>query len=186
MSGLGLPGDARLRGSARRRARPDTRTALVAGSLLIAATVASLLSTRLLNPVFSGSDYLLKIAANQDRIVAGAFFQIVAAFAERGIALSLYPVVEKTRRGPGGRFGRLPPPRGSAVSRRGHRHTSVAPGGPGCSGRIPDPVVSIWLLVRGFHSSSTVPASVRPVARMDGDIEPGLESLSVTAPTRAE
>ena len=43
--------DARLRASARRKAaRPDTLTARVAGALLIAATVASLLSTGTAEP----------------------------------------------------------------------------------------------------------------------------------------
>ena len=96
MSTSGVLRDARLRAPARRRtARPDTVTARVAGALLIAATVASLLSTALLNPVFSGSDYLFKISAHQDRILAGGFFEIVAAFASAGIAVSLYPVVRR-------------------------------------------------------------------------------------------
>jgi hypothetical protein len=95
MSAPEVPADARLQGPARRGARPDTVTARAAGALFIAATVASLLSTALLNPVFSGSDYLLKISAHQDRIVAGGFFEIVAAFASAGIAVSLYPVVRR-------------------------------------------------------------------------------------------
>ncbi len=96
MSTSGVLRDAQLRAPARRRAaRPDTVTARVAGALLIAATVASLLSTALLNPVFSGSDYLFKISAHQDRILAGGFFEIVAAFASAGIAVSLYPVVRR-------------------------------------------------------------------------------------------
>jgi hypothetical protein len=53
MSASGVPGDARWWASARRGARPDILTARVAGALLIAATVASLLSTGLLNPVFA-------------------------------------------------------------------------------------------------------------------------------------
>ena len=96
MSAWLVPGDARLRAPARRRAaRPDTLTARVAGALFIAATVASLLSTALLNPVFSGSDYLVKISAHQDRILAGGFFEIIAAFASAGIAVSLYPVLKR-------------------------------------------------------------------------------------------
>ena len=88
--------DARPQGPARRRApRPDTLTARAAGTLLIAATIASLLSTGLLNQVFSGSDYLGKIAADQDLILAGLFFEIIAAFASAGIAVSLYPVVRR-------------------------------------------------------------------------------------------
>ena len=54
-----------------------------------------MLSTALLNPVLTGSDYLLKISAHQDRILAGGFFEIVAAFASAGIAVSLYPVVRR-------------------------------------------------------------------------------------------
>lgn len=89
-------GDARLPAPARRKAaRSDTVTARVAGTLFIAATITSLLSTGLLNPVLSGSGYIGKIAAHQDRIVAGSFFEIIAAFASAGIALSLYPVVRR-------------------------------------------------------------------------------------------
>jgi hypothetical protein len=96
MSASGVLRDARLRAPARgKAARPDTVAARVAGALLIAATVASLASTALLNPVFGGSDYLLKISAHQDRILAGGFFQILAAFASAGIAVSLYPVVRR-------------------------------------------------------------------------------------------
>lgn len=87
--------DARLKGPARRGTRPDTVTARVAGALFITATITGLLSTGLLNPVFSGSGYLLKISAHQDRILAGAFFEIIAAFASAGIAVSLYPVVRR-------------------------------------------------------------------------------------------
>ena len=89
-------GDARLPAPARRKAaRSDTVTARAAGTLFIAATIASLLSTGLLNPVLSGSGYLGKIAAHQDRIVAGSLFESIAAFASAGIALSLYPVVRR-------------------------------------------------------------------------------------------
>jgi Domain of unknown function (DUF4386) len=87
--------DPRPRASAGRGARPDTLTARVAGSLFIVATLASLLSTGLLDPLLSGSGYLLKISAHPEQVVTGAFFQVVAAFASAGIALSLYPVVRR-------------------------------------------------------------------------------------------
>lgn len=50
MSPWDVPSDARLQGPARPGAKRDTLTARVAGTLFIAATVASLLSTGLLNP----------------------------------------------------------------------------------------------------------------------------------------
>lgn len=95
MSAWDVPEDARLPGPVRRGVRPDILTARVAAALFIAATVADLISTGLLRPVLSGPDYLLKISAHQDQVVAGAFFQIVAAFAGAGIAVSLYPVLKR-------------------------------------------------------------------------------------------
>ena len=85
MSTSGVLRDAQLRAPARRRAaRPDTVTARVAGALLIAATVASLLSTALLNPVFSGSDYLFTISAHQDRILAAGSSRSLRPLPARG------------------------------------------------------------------------------------------------------
>lgn len=74
-------------------------TAKIAGVLFITATVADLISTGLLNPVLSNSHVVGTVSAHQDRVSAGAFFQIVAAFASAGIAISLYPVLR--RRHPG-------------------------------------------------------------------------------------
>lgn len=73
----------------------DRSTARFAGVLFITATVASLLSTSFLNPVLNSPDYLLKVFANQDRVIVGAFFQLVAAFASAGIAISLYRVLRR-------------------------------------------------------------------------------------------
>ncbi len=73
----------------------DRSSATFAGVLFITATVASLLSTSFLNPVLNSPDYLLKVFANQDRVIVGAFFQLVAAFASAGIAVSLYPVLRR-------------------------------------------------------------------------------------------
>ena len=89
------PGSARLPASSGLSSKRDTLTARAAGSLFITATLASLLSTGLLNPVFSGPGYLFKVAAHPEQIAAGAFFQVVSAFASAGIALSLYPVVRR-------------------------------------------------------------------------------------------
>jgi Domain of unknown function (DUF4386) len=79
--------------------KPDRVTARTAGALFITATVASLLSTGFLNPILNNSDYLGKTFANQDRVIAGAFFLLVAAFASAGIAISLYPVLRRHAEG---------------------------------------------------------------------------------------
>jgi hypothetical protein len=73
----------------------STRTARIAAVLFISATVASLLSTALLNPVLHSSDYLAATFASQDRVITGAFFQVIAGVTGAGIAIALYPVLRR-------------------------------------------------------------------------------------------
>lgn len=79
--------------------RSTTATARAAGVLFIAATVASLIGSALLNPVLHSSDYLAAIFASQDRVTVGAFFWILAGMTSAGIALTLYPVLRQHREG---------------------------------------------------------------------------------------
>jgi hypothetical protein len=73
----------------------DTRTARIAAALFIAATVAGLLSTALLNPVLHSPDYLAAIFASQDRVITGAFFEVIGGVTGAGIAIALYPVLRR-------------------------------------------------------------------------------------------
>src|SRR5690242_14087223 len=73
--------------------------ARTAGALFITATDASLLSTGFVNALLSGSDYLVKVFANQDRVLVGAFFQLLAAFSSAAIAISLYPILRRHNEG---------------------------------------------------------------------------------------
>jgi len=90
-------------GSARRsgaqvvaRGQAPSRTlARVAGALLITATAASVIGTGLLRPVIGSAGYLAEVAAHQDRVSTGVFFELVAAFSCTGIAVALYPVVRR-------------------------------------------------------------------------------------------
>ena len=93
-------------------------TALIAGALFITATVASLLSTVFLNPVLNKADYLTKIAANENRVITGALFLLIGAFASASIAISLYPVLTTIQRRACSRSCRFQAHRGSAVRRR--------------------------------------------------------------------
>jgi Domain of unknown function (DUF4386) len=79
--------------------KSDRVTARIAAALFITATGASLVSTALLNPVLSGPDYLDKTLSHQDRVIAGAFFLLLAAFASASIAISLYPVLRRHAEG---------------------------------------------------------------------------------------
>jgi hypothetical protein len=58
---------------------PDRRAAVTTGVLLIVATAASLLSSAIEHPVFTGADYLTKIAGNATRASAGSLTELVAA-----------------------------------------------------------------------------------------------------------
>ena len=65
------------------------------GVLFIVATVASLLSTGFTDSILDTPDYLIKISANQNRVIIGVLFQFIAAATSAGIAISLYPILRK-------------------------------------------------------------------------------------------
>ena len=72
---------------------PSRRLARLVGVLFIVATVTAIVSSALLDSVIDGTGYLSKLAGHQDRVLAGAFFQILAAFSCAGIGIALYPAV---------------------------------------------------------------------------------------------
>jgi hypothetical protein len=76
----------------------DRRIAWIAGVLFIVATAASLLSTAFLGSV-GKSDYLSSVAANESTVALGVLIRFIAAFASAAIAISLYPVLRRYRRG---------------------------------------------------------------------------------------
>ncbi len=74
----------------------DRKRAAVAGLLFIIATTASLIGkAALLDPILEGAGYLAGIAANQNRVSAGALLGLVAYFASASIAIALYPVLRR-------------------------------------------------------------------------------------------
>lgn len=73
----------------------NRRTALTAGILFIAATVASLLGTAIEGPVLTGTAYLTRISEHVTRVSAGGLLELIAAGTSAGIAISLYPVLKR-------------------------------------------------------------------------------------------
>ena len=69
--------------------------ATAAGTLLIVATAASLVATACFGSSLDGSNFLSSVAAHQDRMLTGAMFEFMAAFASAAIAISLYPVLRQ-------------------------------------------------------------------------------------------
>jgi len=79
----------------RSRMDPNRPTALIAGVLLICATVASLAGTAVEQPVLSGADYLTKVSGSATQIAVGVLLELIAAGTSVGIAISLYPMLRK-------------------------------------------------------------------------------------------
>ena len=80
--------------------KSNKMTARIAGVLFITATVASILgNVGFLNPILNTPDYLLKISANENRVILGALFLLIAAFASASIAISLYPILRRYHEG---------------------------------------------------------------------------------------
>ena len=69
--------------------------ATTAGLLFIAATATSLIATALLGSLLDGSGFLAAVALHQDRVLAAALFQLLAAFTSAAIAVTLYPVLRQ-------------------------------------------------------------------------------------------
>lgn len=70
------------------------KTAIIAGTLFIIATFASILSNLFLKSVHA-SDYLVEISVNGNQVIAGVLLMVIAAVASASIAFSLYPVLKK-------------------------------------------------------------------------------------------
>ena len=77
----------------------NRKTAVIAGTLFIVATTASLLGNSLTGPVLGGPDYLSSVSSHGNRIIAGALLSFLAAVTSSGIAISLYPVLKKYSEG---------------------------------------------------------------------------------------
>jgi hypothetical protein len=70
-------------------------SAKLTGSLLLTATTAVLVATALLQPILSGTDHLADIGASTDTVSAAVLLELLAAAASVGIAVSLYPALQK-------------------------------------------------------------------------------------------
>jgi hypothetical protein len=76
----------------------NRKIAIVAGTLLIIATFASILSNLFLTSVHS-PDYLGEISANGTQVTLGMLLMFIAAVTSASIAISLYPVLKKYSEG---------------------------------------------------------------------------------------
>jgi hypothetical protein len=75
--------------------RSHDARATTAGVLFIAATATSLVATALLGSLLDGPGVLATVALHQNRLLAAALFQLLAAFTSAAIAVTLYPVLRQ-------------------------------------------------------------------------------------------
>src|SRR5437870_6594647 len=69
-------------------------TARIAGALFILATVTSILSLPVLEPI-NASNYLVSVSANGNQMATGVLLVFIAALAAPSIAISMYPVLRR-------------------------------------------------------------------------------------------
>jgi hypothetical protein len=77
----------------------DRKNAVIAGVLFIIGTVSGVMSAVIYSPVLNAPDYLVRMSANENRIIIGAFLQFVMAISCAGISLALYPILSKFNKG---------------------------------------------------------------------------------------
>ena len=74
----------------------NRKTAIIVGLLFIAATVFSILGTLVfIGPILDGSDYLTNVYANENQVLIGVLFEIIAADASASTAIALFPIFRK-------------------------------------------------------------------------------------------
>ncbi len=79
--------------------KTNKETAIIVGVLFITATVASIAGTAFTGSILDAPDYLVKISANENRIIVSAFLEFIAAATSASIAIFLYPVLKKYNEG---------------------------------------------------------------------------------------
>jgi hypothetical protein len=74
----------------------DRRPAVVAGVLLVVATVVDVISrAAVLTPVLTAPDPLATVSANGSRVALGALLLLLGAISAGGIAIAMYPVLRR-------------------------------------------------------------------------------------------
>ena len=71
------------------------KTAVIVGVLFIIGTVAGVLSGITSGPVLNDPDYLVKVAANEDKIALGAFLVLVMGFPLAMVPVMMFPIFKK-------------------------------------------------------------------------------------------
>ncbi len=73
----------------------NRKTATIVGVLYIIGTVAGVLSVVFYAPVLNTPDYLIKVSANENQIILGAFFVLLMGLALALVPVMMFPIAKK-------------------------------------------------------------------------------------------
>jgi len=73
----------------------EKKTARIVGVLFIIGTVAGILSVVFTSSILNAPDYLMKVSANENKIIIGALFVLVMGFALAMVPVMMFPIFKK-------------------------------------------------------------------------------------------
>ena len=73
----------------------EKKTAIIVGVLFIIGTVAGILSVVFTSSILNAPDYLMKVSANENKIIIGALFVLVMGFALAMVPVMMFPIFKK-------------------------------------------------------------------------------------------
>lgn len=77
----------------------ERKTAIVVGTLFVAATVASILGSVVLGSVLDGRDYLVGLASHESQVIFAVLLFLIAATSAVGTAFLLFPILRRQAEG---------------------------------------------------------------------------------------
>lgn len=75
--------------------RTHRKTAIIVGTLFIIGTVAGILSVVATTPVLNGSDYLVKVSSDSNRLSIGALLVLTMGLSLAVVPVALFPIARK-------------------------------------------------------------------------------------------
>jgi hypothetical protein len=73
----------------------NRKTAIIVGVLFIIGTVAGILSVVFTGAILNAPDYLMKVSANENKIIIGALFVLVMGFVLAMVPVIMFPIFKK-------------------------------------------------------------------------------------------
>ena len=75
--------------------KANRSTAVIVGTLFIIGTVSGIMSAVLTGSILGASDYLIQVAANETRMITGAFFILLMGLSLAMVPVMMYPLFKK-------------------------------------------------------------------------------------------